>query len=264
MKIYVLGCGGMLGDALYKHFTSKGHDVFATDINLTSPWVNYRDVRDYQSMLSDAEAFCPDVIMNLAAMTDLEECEHQVQRAIDTNTGGSANCVALSSKLNVPYVYISTAGIFDGQKEFYSDDDQPNPLCIYGKTKYWGEVIAQAYGKHLVLRCGWQMGSGPKDKKFIQKIWQQIKGGVTEFNVVGDRVGTPSYVVDCSRQIDRLLEVGVQGTFNMVCRGEASRYDMAVELVKLLGFQDKVHIQKVNSSFWAKEYFAPRPVSENW
>lgn len=262
MKIYVLGCGGMLGDALYKHFTSRGHEVLATDIELTSSWVKFRDVRDYQSMQSDVEEYQPDVIMNLAAMTDLEECERQVQRTLDTNSGGSANCAAIATKFKVPYVYISTAGIFDGQKDSYSDGDQPSPLCMYGKTKYWGELIAQAIPQHLVLRCGWQMGSGPKDKKFIQKIWQQIKNGTTEFNVVGDRFGTPSYVNDCSRQIEKLLETKTFGTFNMVCKGSASRYDMTVELVKLLGLQDKVKINKVMSSFWAKEYYAPRPASE--
>lgn len=261
MRIYVTGCGGMLGDALYKHF-SQNHTVMATDIQFTSDWVEYMDVRFYHDMLQDVLEFNPDVIMNLAAMTDLEECENYAQRAIDTNTGGSANCAMVATKLKIPYVYISTAGIFDGQKDFYSDGDQPNPLCMYGKTKYWGELIAQAIPQHLVLRCGWQMGSGPKDKKFIQKIWQQIKSGTTEFNVVGDRFGTPSYVKDCSLQIDKLLETKTFGTFNMVCKGSASRYDMTVELVKLLGLEDKVKINKVTSAFWAKEYYAPRPASE--
>ena len=261
MKIYVLGCGGMLGDALYKHF-SQEHNVMATDIKLTSEWVSFMDVRDYHAMHYDVSEFNPDIIMNLAAMTDLEECEDYAGDAIDTNAGGSANCAALATKFGIPYVYISTAGIFDGKKEFYSDEDQPNPLCVYAKSKYWGELIAQTVPNHRVIRPGWQMGSGPKDKKLIQKLWQQIKAGATELNMVADKLGTPTYVKDFTLGIDKLLETNTYGTFNMTCKGTASRYDVAVEFVRLLGLQDKIKINKVDSSFWAKEYFAPRPPSE--
>src|ERR1019366_2023917 len=100
MKIYVTGCGGMLGDALYKHFSQK-HTVMATDIQLTSDWVEFRDVRNYHDTYYDVMDFNPGVIMNLAAMTDLEECENYAQRAIDTNTGGSANWSRVATKLKI-------------------------------------------------------------------------------------------------------------------------------------------------------------------
>ncbi len=262
MRIYVLGCGGMLGDAVYKHFTFGGHEVLATDIKLTSPWVHHRDVLFYSGMAQDASLFHPDAIINLAAMTDLEECEVNEERAVLTNTCGSANCALLASTLDVPYVYISTAGIFDGEQEYYDEHSVPNPQCVYAKTKYYGELIAQTVPKHVVLRCGWQMGSGPKDKKFIQKIWQQIKAGAVELNVVTDKQGTPTYVRDFTEQIDSLLANRAYGLYNAVCGGEASRFDVAVEFVRLLGLQDSVHINIVPSSFWAKEFSAPRPASE--
>jgi len=264
MRIYVLGAGGMLGDCLYKYFNEKGHEVVATDINRTSSWVEFCDVRDYHAMHFDASEFRPDVIMNLAAKTDMEECESFVKDALDTNVGGSANCAMLASKLGVPYVYISTAGIFDGAQEYYVDTDRPNPLSVYGKSKYWGELVARTVPQHIVLRCGWQMCSiaQGKDKKFIGKIMKQLKAGATELNVVADKLGTPTYGPDFTRQIERLLDVGSYGVWNAVCKGSASRYDVAVELVSLLGLQDRIKINVVPSSFWAKEYFAPRPPSE--
>lgn len=262
MKLYIIGCGGMLGDAAYKHFTAKGHEVLAVDIDRSSPWVYYMDVRDYTGMVRETSYFKPDVIMNLAAMTDLEECEKRPHDAISTNAGGSANCAALAALFDVPYVYISTAGIFDGKQEYYSDYDRPNPMCVYAKAKYAGEIIAQMVPKHIVLRCGWQMGSGPKDKKFIQKIWKQLMAGATELNVVTDKQGTPTYVKDFTLQIEKLLETHTYGVFNAVCGGEASRYDVAVEFIRLLGMQDRVRVNVVPSSFWAAEYFAPRPGSE--
>jgi dTDP-4-dehydrorhamnose reductase len=261
MKIYVLGCGGMLGDAFYKHF-SKKHSVVASDLTPTEGWMGRRDVRIYRDLQLDVAGYRPDVIVSLAALTDLEYCEAHVDDALDTNAGGSAKCAALAMKHNIPYVYISTAGIFDGKKEYYTDEDRPNPIGVYAKSKYWGEMIAQTVPEHIVLRCGWQMGSGHKDKKFINKIWKQIKGGTTELNVVTDKLGTPTYVTDFTLQIEKLLSERAFGTFNAVCRGDASRYDVAVEFVRLLGLQDKIAVNKVDSSFWEKEYYAPRPASE--
>jgi dTDP-4-dehydrorhamnose reductase len=262
MKIYVIGAGGMLGAALVPYFESKGHRVMATDIDRNADWLEFCDVRDYHHMHFDLYEFQPNVIMNLAALTDLEYCEAHAGDAIDTNAGGSANCAALAMKFDIPYVYISTAGIFDGKQNYYTDTDKPNPLCVYAKSKYWGELIAQTVPKHHVLRCGWQMGSCEKDKKFINKIWKQIKAGATELNVVTDKEGTPTYVWDFSEQIDKLLEAKAYGVFNAVCGGDASRFNVAVEFVRLLGLQDTVKVNVVDSSFWAEEYFAPRPASE--
>src|SRR5208282_5059034 len=117
MKIYILGCGGMLGDAVYKHF-SENHKVLATDLvanhtrmqvgpsfpPIFDKWLEYRDVRDYHAMHYDCSEFQPDVIMNLAAMTDLEECESYTRNAIDTNASGSMNCAMLAMKRDIPYV----------------------------------------------------------------------------------------------------------------------------------------------------------------
>ena len=270
MKMFVIGAGGMLGAALVPYFESKGHRVYAADIDLNADWLQPCDVRNYHDMHFDMHTFRPDVVINLAALTDLEQCETYAGDAIDTNAGGSANCAALAKKFDSTYVYISTAGIFDGTQDFYSDEDKPNPLCVYGQSKYWGELIAQTVPKHHVLRCGWQMGgaeaekgaSVSKDKKFIGKVMKQLKAGATELNVVTDKQGTPTYTKDFTKQIEKLMSEKTYGVYNAVCKGNASRYDVAVELVRLLGLQDKVKVNVVDSSFWAKEYYAIRPASE--
>jgi dTDP-4-dehydrorhamnose reductase len=262
MRMYVVGAGGMLGAFLVPYFESKGHDVMATDIDVNEQWLSRTDVRDLHAMHWDISNFNPGVIINLAAMTDLEVCESHAGDALHTNAGGSANCAVLAAKFDIPYVYISTAGIFDGKQEDYSDLGIPHPLCIYAKGKYWGEMIAQTYEKHIVLRCGWQMGSCAKDKKFIGKVMKQLKAGATELNVVQDKLGTPTYVKDFTLQIEKLLETESYGVYNAVCKGSASRYDVAVELVKLLGLQEKIKVNIVDSTFWNKEYWVERPASE--
>lgn len=259
-RVMILGCGGMLGDAVYKHF-SKTDVVDATDIVLSSPWCSYQDIRDYVSLEKRVNEFKPDIIMNLAALTDMEECEISPYEAHETNALGSLRAGTLAKKFDLPYVYISTAGIFGGEKEYFSDDDKPNPLSVYARTKYMGEIVATKVPKHYVIRCGWSMGGGPsKDKKFINKIFKQLQSGATELNVVDDKAGTPTYTVDFAKGIDTLLKSGKFGVYNQVCSGSCTRYDVAVEFIRLLGRNTKVN--KVDSEFWKKEYFAPRPASE--
>jgi len=249
----------MLGSFLVPYLEGQGHKVRATDIVGDG---DFMDVRDYHALHYDFSEFEADVFINLAAMTDLEECETQAGDAINTNAGGEQNCVAIAAKFGVPHVYISTAGIFDGKQDFYDDWDKPNPICVYAKSKYWGELAARTYVKSVVLRCGWQMGSCEKDKKFVGKIMKQLKDGATELNVVTDKLGTPTYVKDFTLQIEHLLSNDSYGVYNAVCKGNASRYDVAEELLRLLNLQDVVKVNIVDSSFWKKEYFAPRPASE--
>jgi dTDP-4-dehydrorhamnose reductase len=104
---------------------------------------------------------------------------------------GQENIGLIRNHLDIPVVYISTAGIFDGKQEYYHDFDLPNPLSIYGKSKYYGELYTlRNVRKHYIFRAGWMMGGGiKKDKKFINKIFQQIKEGKKELFVVDDKLG---------------------------------------------------------------------------
>lgn len=262
-RVYVAGCGGMLGEAVHRLFSSVA-TVCATDIDLNAPWLSHADVRDFESVARSVRAFGPDVILNLAALTDLEHCERNAEDAWLTNALGAENVGLLALEAGVPYVYISTAGIFGGEKESYNDFDAPNPLCVYAKSKYAGEQwVVRSVQKHFVARAGWMMGGGPaKDKKFISKIYRQLAAGADVLHVVDDKLGTPTYTHDFARGLLRMLESDLYGLYNQVCEGAGSRHDVACELVRLLGLEGKVRVEKVDSSYFAAEYFAPRPASE--
>jgi dTDP-4-dehydrorhamnose reductase len=262
-RIYVAGCGGMLGEAVHGHFAPICQ-VRATDIDVNEPWLGYADVRDYVEMARHIDDFRPHVIVNLAAMTDLEDCERNIERAWATNALGAENLGLLATKFDATYVYVSTAGIFGGEKEFYTDYDTPNPLGCYARSKYYGECyVRQSVLKHFALRAGWMMGGGPrKDKKFVNKLYRQLAAGMRTLHVVDDRLGTPTYTVDFARGIHRLLESELYGLYNQVCGGGGSRYDVAIELVRLLGLEGRVSVERVSSDFFATEYFAARPASE--
>jgi len=254
----------MLGDAVYTNIVATGATVMASDINLTEPWLVYGDVRDYQKMQKAIVAFKPHLLINLAALTDLEYCELNADDAWLTNALGAENLGLIANQLDIPYVYISTAGVFGGEKDCYNDFDTPNPLAIYAKSKYYGErYVCTNVPKHFVLRAGWMMGGGPaKDKKFINKLFKQIQAGAKSLNVVDDKLGTPTYTVDFANGMVKIIESELYGLYNQVCSGTSSRYEVAVEFIRLLELESTIKINIVGSDFFAKDYFAPRPASE--
>ena len=259
---YIAGCGGMLGEAFHAHFSDR--EVRCTDIDVNAEWLSYLDFRDLDAYRDDVKAFAPDVLIHLGAHTDLEFCERNIDECYSTNTMGPENAVLISNELNIPLVYISTAGIFDGRQDTYDDWDLPNPLGHYARSKYAGELYVTANSnRYLICRAGWMMGGGPsKDKKFVNKLMKQIKAGNKELHIVADKLGTPTYTHDFAKCVDSLLDAELWGLYNMVCEGVTSRLGVAHEMLAILGLTDEVSITEVDSSFFAEEYFAARPYSE--
>lgn len=257
------GCGGMLGEAFYKEFC-KDYEVRCTDIDLNEEWLNYCDFREYEKYKNDVYEFRPDYLFHLGAHTNLEYCERNIDDAYLTNTTSVENAVWIANQLNIPLLYISTAGIFDGKKELYDDWDLPNPLGVYARTKYLGEChVKENVRNYLICRAGWMMGGGPKkDKKFIAKIMTQLKEGKRELHIVNDKLGTPTYTHDFAANVRVLLEKEYWGLYNMVCEGATGRLEVAEEVIKILGLGKEVGIKQVNSTFFKETFFAPRPASE--
>lgn len=262
-KIYIAGCGGMLGEAFYSRFREE-YQLKCTDKDVNEPWLSFLDFRDFEAYRKDVEEFRPDYLFHLGAYTDLEFCELNPDETYNTNTLAVENAVYLANELDMPLLYISTAGIFDGAREFYDDWDQPNPLGVYARAKYMGErFVVENAKRYLVCRAGWMMGSGPqKDKKFIQKLMKQLKDGKKELFIVDDKDGTPTYTHDFARNVKALLEKEYWGLYNMVCGGQTSRLEVATELLRLLGLQDKVKLTPVGSDYFKETYFAERPPCE--
>ena len=107
------------------------------------------------------------------------------------------------------------------------------------------------------------MGAGPKkDKKFIQKLMKQLKDGKKELFIVDDKDGTPTFTHDFAKNVKVLIEKEYWGLYNMVCGGQTSRLEVAVELLNLLGLTDSIKVTRVNSDYFKDVYFAERPPCE--
>ena len=262
-RVFITGCGGMLGESFYHYFKDKV-TLQASDIDVNEEWLSYLDARDYDEYRKQVLDFQPDICIHLPAFTDLEYCELHPDETYNTNTIAVENSVFVAREVGAVLVYISTAGIFNGKKEYYDDWDTPDPINVYGRSKYMGELFVEKnYNKYFVCRAGWMMGGGPKkDKKFVNKIMKQIESGAVELNVVDDKLGTPTYTYDFAHNVFMLLGTNFYGVYNMVCNGDCSRYDVALEIVSILNRTEKISINKVKSDFFKQEYFAPRPNSE--
>jgi dTDP-4-dehydrorhamnose reductase len=260
-KIFIAGANGMLGTTL-KSLTDTT-EMLLTDKEL-SEGIQFCDIRDLQHTTKVVTAYQPDIILNFAALVDLEYCEQEKDDCYLTNTIAAIHLFNLAKDRNIPYVFISTAGIFGNDKEFYTEDDQPYPLSAYGKSKYYTEQLLQnqGYENYWIFRAGWMMGGGPnKDKKFVNKIMKQINSGAKELFVVDDKLGVPTYTKDFASSILKHIEEELPyGLYNMVSQGEASRYETAVAINEYLNLG--LIVNKVDSDFYKEEYFAPRPYSE--
>lgn len=264
MKIFMAGVGGMLGEAFFQVFSEKGYELHCSDKDINESWLHQLDFRDYNAYRSEVLKFKPDFIFHIGAYTNLEFCELNHLDTYVTNTLSVEHAVALSNELDIPMLYISTAGIFDGKKPLYDDWDTPNPLGVYARSKFMGErhVIENAR-RYFVCRAGWMMGGGPKkDKKYISKIMKQIKSGSKVLNIVDDRDGTPTYTLDFANNCEALIKTDFHGLYNMVCSGQTSRMEVTQEILSIIGLSNEIEIKSVTSDFFKEEYFAARPISE--
>lgn len=263
MRILITGAAGMLGSSLIPELTSHDHTVLATDIRLLGPNMKHLDARDGGEMMRVAKKFRPAMLMHLAAETDLEVCETKVDYAYEENFVSTQNAVRVCHDLSIPLTYISTAGVFDGKKSRpYTEFDDPNPINVYGASKYQGEqIVRMTMPDHYILRAGWMIGGGERDKKFVSKVMKQLDEGSRKIYAVKDKMGTPTYAPAFAKMLHRIINTGYYGTYHLACKGRATRYDVAKHILGTLGRKD-VELKAVSSTYFGKEYFAPRPRSE--
>lgn len=263
MRVLITGAAGMLGSSLAPVLNDCGHTVLTTDINLIEGIAQRLDVRELDKMEEVAQRFKPHVLVHLAAETDLEICEANIEHAYQENFVGTQNACVVSNSLGIPLAYVSTAGVFDGTKQTpYTEFDTPNPINVYGASKYRGEeIVRDTVSHHFIMRAGWMVGGGERDKKFVHKIVEQLQAGSKTLYAVKDRRGTPTYAPAFSVVLERILKTKLYGTYHLACKGEATRFDVAAEILRILGRKD-VDLKPVTSDFFKDRYFAPRPLSE--
>ncbi len=230
MKVVVFGSGGMVGSDLVplwsKSCVVKGYSRVDCDI---------ADSNRVQEILSAEQ---PDVLVLLAASTDVDRCEIDRDYAFRANTVGTETVAQECGKLGISLVYISTIAVFDGEKDSpYDEYDRPSPANTYGLSKYHGELAVRHFcPNHWIVRTSWLFGGGIKDMKFVARILRKAKGN-DPISVVRDCVGSPTYTADLAMGIKEIVEKFQYGTYHLVNSGvPASRYELARETLLIAGY----------------------------
>ncbi len=182
-KVLLCGGSGMLGQELL-HSIPEGVDVWA-------PSSSELDIRDLQVVLQKAATYQPDLIINAAAYTNVDAAETNQDLAFAINRDGPENLGLYAVQANIPVFHISTDYVFDGTKGTpYTEEDEPNPINVYGKSKLAGELALQRVcAKSLILRTSWLFSV--YGKNFVKTIYKAIQEG-KELRVVDDQYGCPT------------------------------------------------------------------------
>jgi dTDP-4-dehydrorhamnose reductase len=271
----------MLGSALVPALVVRGHTVIATDlrgrseqISVVDPGIDgdltrldrlsRLDVRSRQDIDRWIELTQPDLVAHLAAETDVDLCESDPDHAYETNALGTKHVALACQAEGLPLVYVSTAGVFDGEKDgAYTEYDAPRPINVYGASKYEGERYVQSFlQRYYVVRAGWMVGGGDRDHKFVAKILNQLRDGARTVYAVGDKWGTPTYAPDFAACLSTLIETDSYGLYHMACRGQGTRLEVARTILRVLGIDREVELVEVDSAYFQAEFPAPRPRSE--
>lgn len=253
MKILVTGARGMLGTDLCAIFRRE-HQVKGTDID-------NMDVRYRKTILNVTSQFEPELIIHLAALTDVDGCERDPDAAFHTNTIGTQNVALICQQFDIPMVYVSTISVFDGTKPSpYTEYDTPNPQSYYSQSKHQGELLVQSLlQKYYIIRAGWMFGGGKEDKKFVAKILD-IARSRPSLKVVDDKFGSPVYTVDFASAINDIMTTTQYGTYHAVNAGSpVSRYEVAQAIFEFASIRNCTLVPVSSAEFPLP---APRPRME--
>lgn len=205
MRAVVLGSTGMLGRQVVSEGRRRGHAVLGLSREQA-------DVTDREGLLYWAREYRPELVVNCAAMTAVDDCESEEERAFAVNARGVGNAAAAARAVGARLVHVSTDYVFDGRGgEPYGEDAETAPLSVYGRSKLAGEeeVLGGDGGETLVVRTSWLFGPG--GTSFVTTMLRLLDGGTDPLRVVDDQVGCPTYAPYLARALWDLVRTGTGG-----------------------------------------------------
>jgi len=228
-RILVTGAKGMLGRDLVGllHSSFPGDEVIGWDIEEI-------DIRKEKDTVAKIETLRPEVVIHLAAYTDVDGCESNEEGAFAVNAEGARHVALAASKCRAKMIYLSTDYVFDGEKkEPYLESDPPRPLNVYGHSKLKGEqYVQQEVGDFLIIRTQWLYG--PFGKNFVDSILRQA-GEKKTLSIVNDQTGSPTYTVDLAKAICVLIQFDTRGIFHVANSDLCTWYAFGQAVLSLSG-----------------------------
>jgi dTDP-4-dehydrorhamnose reductase len=258
LRILIIGQNGQVSRALQSRLAGMGELIVLGSGQL--------DLARADQIRAPIEAIRPDLIINAAAHTAVDQAESEPQLALAINAVAPGVLAEVAAELGSPLIHYSTDYVFDGHKPGpYTEDDVPNPLSVYGRSKLAGEeAIRQAAGPHLILRTSWVYST--EGRNFLLTM-QRLLQEKPHLRVVADQIGAPTWAATIADSTARLIERwqagqrGAWGTYHLAAQGETSWFGFAQAIGENLIEQRKpcAALEPIPSSAYPTP--APRPLN---
>jgi dTDP-4-dehydrorhamnose reductase len=220
------------------------HSSFSND-EIIGWDIEEMDIRKEDESVTKIETLRPEIVIHLAAYTDVDGCELNQERAFAVNAEGTKHVALAASRCRAKMVYLSTDYVFDGEKrEPYSETDPPHPLNVYGRSKLRGEqYVQECVEDSLIVRTQWLYG--PFGRNFVDSILRQAREKKA-FPIVDDQTGSPTYTVDLAKAMSGLIRVDARGIFHAANSDFCTWYTFGQTILKLWGI-NRVKILPISS-----------------
>ena len=239
-RILVVGAKGMLGRDVMEILPSSipSDEVVGWDIEEI-------DIKKGEETVTKIEKLRPDIVVHIAAYTDVDGCELNKEKAFAVNGEGTKHVALATWRCHAKMVYLSTDYVFDGNKrEPYLENDSPHPLNVYGQSKLMGEQYVQTLVEDsLIIRTQWLYGAFGKN--FVSSILRQAREK-SALSIVDDQTGSPTYTADLAKAISVLIQFGARGIFHVANGGLCTWCTFGQTILKLSGV-NRVEVIPISS-----------------
>lgn len=225
-KIWITGAEGHIGTALLDLLEGVEYQLLPTDIKEV-------DITKIDEVTQFVHVNRPDVVINCAGMTDVQECENNVDEAYRVNAIGVRNVALAANEVNAKVIQISTDDVFDKESRIpYNEFDNVHPRTIYGKSKEAGEkILTQLLNRFVIIRSSWIYGIG---RDFVDEVLRNVGQG-KKMEVPNNQYAAPTSAKELAKVIRYFIDNEEYGLYHVVCLGSCSRYEFARTILEYSG-----------------------------
>ena len=250
MKVLVLGASGLVGGNCVKVLESKENvDVVGTYFSFETENTVFFDTLNPQNPENfNVDEFKPNVIVHCGALTHVDYCEDHQEESYQKTVQSTLNAIELCKKFNAKLVYLSTDYVFDGTKGFYKEEDEVNPLSIYGKHKLEAELaVKKELADFVIVRITNVYGDEVRGKNFIARLSVNMqKGEPMELRLPYDQYATPANAFDIAKAIWLLVNDKKVGIYHFGSTDYLNRIQLCQKVAQYFG-HDKVVINPIST-----------------
>lgn len=254
MKYFITGGSGLLGERLAATCTGNDEVILSHNSNRRENTVKC-DITNHLETREVIEKYDPDVIIHTAAMTNVDLCEDEVDKAYSVNADATGNLAHIADDLGCKIIYVSTDFVFDGKQGNYKENDAVNPLGVYAKSKYQGEVqLRENCGDWAIARVSVLYGWHERDNFttwVINSLHRKEK-----INIVTDQINSPTYADNAAEALYAIAKCDGKGIYHTAGNDLISRYDFTLKIADAFNL-DKSLINPISSNSFVQK--APRP-----